>query len=62
MNKQTLCEAKLKLQRQFGSLRAAARDLSISSWRLSSILNGWIQPTREEAQKIGLYGNGGANA
>lgn len=54
MNSHALLELKRKLQLEFGSLRSASRSLEIGRWRLSSILNGWITPTTEEAKKLGL--------
>ncbi len=49
-----LWELKRRLRKKFGSLRAAAHELKISSWRLSSIIGGWIEATTEEQETLGM--------
>jgi hypothetical protein len=43
---------KERLQKQYGSLRAASMKLSINYYRLSQIVNGWLTPTKEEIEKL----------
>lgn len=54
MASKALPELKRQLKRKYGSLRAAAHELKISSWRLSSIIGGWISPNEEELKKLKL--------
>lgn len=45
---------KKKLQQKFGSLRNAAKQLGISRFRLSDLVNGWATPEQEELKKLKL--------
>ena len=45
-------ELKFKLIRDHGSLRAASKALSIDYYRLSTIVNGWVEPNENELLAI----------
>jgi hypothetical protein len=46
---------KKQLKKQYGTLRRAARQLGLSPWRLSSVLNGWFDFTADELAIINQH-------
>lgn len=38
-----------------GGLSKAAKEIGVSYWRLSRVINGWLQPTKAELEKIEKY-------
>lgn len=45
---------KERLKKEHGSLRELSVKTKINYYRLSQILNGWVEPKPEEAAAIGL--------